>query len=42
MDTKVIKDSIEYNYEIKIKSIEKVKNSYKLESENRNYCNKDN
>ena len=35
MDTENIKNSIESNYDIKIKSLEKVKNSYKL-------CNKNN
>ena len=38
MDTENLKNSIESNYEIKIKSLEKVKNSYKLETENRNYA----
>ena len=38
MDTESLKNSIESNYEIKIKSLEKVKNSYKLESENKNYA----
>ena len=38
MDTESLKNSIESNYEIKIKSLKKVKNSYKLESGNKNYA----
>lgn len=38
MDIESLKNSIEFNYNIKIKSLEKVKNSYKLESENKNYA----
>ena len=35
MDIESLKNSIESNYEIKIKSLEKVKNSYKVETENK-------
>ena len=38
MDTENLKNSIESNYDIKIKSLEKFKNSYKLESENTSYA----
>ena len=34
MDIENLKNSIESNYDIKIKSLEKVKNSYKVESKN--------
>ena len=33
MDTENLKKSIESNYSINVKSLEKVKNSYKLESD---------
>lgn len=38
MDIESLKNSIESNYEIKIKSLEKVKNSYKVETENKDYA----
>ena len=38
MDIESLKNSIESNYNIKVKSLEKVKNSYRLESENKNYA----
>ena len=38
MDTENLKKSIESNYSINIKSLEKVKNSYKLESDNSTYA----
>ena len=38
MDIENLKNSIESNYDIKIKSLEKVKNSYKVESKNKNYA----
>lgn len=38
MDREKVKKSIESNYNIQIQSIEKVKNSYRLETENGNYA----
>ena len=38
MDTENLKKSIESNYSINVKSLEKVKNSYKLESDNSTYA----
>lgn len=38
MNKEKLKESIEYNYDIKVLAIEKVKNSYRLETENNNYA----
>ena len=38
MNKENLKESIESNYDIKVLAIEKVKNSYRLETENTNYA----
>ena len=38
MNIDIIKKSIELNYDMEIRSIEKVKNSYKVETENSEYA----